>query len=364
MINVTRSMMPDFEKYEEKIRRLWETRWLTNNGDYLVELEKKLSERFDTQCVLVSNGTLALLIAIELFDFPKGAEIIVTPFTFAATAQAIIWQGYKPVFADIDPETFNISPGEIEKYITDKTVAIMPVHVFGNPCEVEEIEKIASEYGLKVIYDAAHCFDVFYEGKSIYKFGDVSIASFHATKVFHTIEGGAIFSDNAELIEKARRLRNFGFNQKVEIVDVGINAKMNEFQAAMGLLNLEIVDGEIQKRKNAFEKYQELLSGMPVAFQKLHPSMTKYNYIYMPVLFENEQLRDTAFNELKESGYNTRKYFYPSLNNVFSNDRYPNSENIASRILHLPLYGDLEYEHIENVCTIIKRILGGNENDQ
>jgi dTDP-4-amino-4,6-dideoxygalactose transaminase len=358
MINVTRSMMPDFEKYQEKIKKLWETRWLTNNGDYLVELERRLSERFDTQCVIVSNGTLALLIAIELFDFPKGSEIIVTPFTFAATVEAIIWQGYKPVFADIDPETFNISPEEIEKRITEKTVAIMPVHVFGNPCNVEEIQDIAEKHNLRVIYDAAHCFDVFYEGKSVYKFGDISVASFHATKVFHTIEGGAIFSDNSELIEKARRLRNFGFNQKVEIVDVGINAKMNEFQAAMGLLNLEIVDEEIEKRKRVFEKYRELL-GDVVDYQKLSERLTKYNYIYMPVLFADEKTRDNVFEELRVNGYNTRKYFYPSLNSIFSRQSCPNSESVSSRILHLPLYGDLEDEHIENVCNIIKRIVGG-----
>jgi len=358
MINVTRSMMPDFEKYQEKIKKLWETRWLTNNGDYLVELERRLSERFDTQCVIVSNGTLALLIAIELFDFPKGSEIIVTPFTFAATVEAIIWQGYKPIFADIDPETFNISPEEIEKHLTEKTVAIMPVHVFGNPCNVEKIQDIAEKHNLRVIYDAAHCFDVFYEGKSVYKFGDISVASFHATKVFHTIEGGAIFSDNSELIEKARRLRNFGFNQKVEIVDVGINAKMNEFQAAMGLLNLEIVDEEIEKRKSVFEKYRKLL-GDVVYYQKLSERLTKYNYIYMPVLFADEKTRDNVFEELKANGYNTRKYFYPSLNSIFSKQSCPNSESVSSRILHLPLYGDLEDEHIENVCSIIKRKSGG-----
>ncbi|MGC9772317.1 dTDP-4-amino-4,6-dideoxygalactose transaminase [Fervidobacterium changbaicum] len=358
MINVTRSVMPSLEKYEEKIEKLWETRWLTNNGSYLQELEQKLSERFGTNCVVVSNGTLALLIAVELFEFPKGSEIIVTPFTFAATVEAIIWQGYVPVFADIDPETFNISPSEIEEKITEKTVAVMPVHVFGNPCEVERIEEIAKKHNLKVIYDAAHCFDVYYKGNSIYKYGDVSIASFHATKVFHTIEGGAIMSDNSELIRKAKRLRNFGFDENINIVEAGINAKMNEFQAVMGLLNLEIVDEEIAKRKMVFEKYKHLLSEARVEFQKINPFTTKYNYIYMPVLFETEQVRDLVFEELKVAGYNTRKYFYPSLNKVFSNQSCPNSENIASRILHLPLYGDLEGEHVENVCNIIMKIAG------
>jgi len=357
MINVTRSMMPEFDKYVDKIKKLWETRWLTNNGDYLLELEKKLSERFNTNCVLVSNGTLALIIALELFDFPKGSEIIVTPFTFAATVEAIIWQGYKPVFADIDPETFNILPEEIEKKITDRTVAIMPVHVFGNPCAVEEVEKIAKSNNLKVIYDAAHCFDVFHKGQSVYKYGDVSVASFHATKVFHTIEGGAIFSEDPHLIEKARRLRNFGFNEQIEIVHPGINAKMNEFQAAMGLLNLEIVDEEIEKRKKNYEMYKELLEGTGVVFQKLNPGLTKYNYIYMPVLFKDTITRNRVYEELKANGYNPRKYFYPSLNKVFSNEGCPNSENVSSRILHLPLYGELETKHIETICQIIKDVI-------
>jgi len=357
MINVTRSMMPSINDYMKKLEKLWETRWLTNNGSYLQELEQRLSERFDVPCVVVSNGTLALLIALELFGFPKGSEIIVTPFTFTATVDAIVWQGYKPIFADIDAETFNISPQEIEKHVSNNTVAVMPVHVFGNPCEVEKIDEIAMRHDLKVIYDAAHCFDIFYKGRSIYKYGDVSVASFHATKVFHTVEGGAIFSDNPELIEKARKLRNFGFSTNMDIVEVGINAKMNEFQAAMGLLNLEIVDQEIEKRKKVFERYVELLDGSKIAFQKLNFHLTKYNYIYMPVLFEDEKTRDKAFEELKANGYNTRKYFYPSLNKVFSNVSCPVSEDISSRILHLPLYGDLEDEHVEKICEIVNKIV-------
>lgn len=358
MINVTRSIMPDFEKYSRMIAKLWDTRWLTNNGEYLIELEKKLEERFQAKCTIMSNGTLALMIALELFDFPKGSEIITTPFTFVATASSIIWQKYVPIFVDIDPEMFNIDVNKLEEKITEKTVAILPVHVFGNPCNVEEIEEISRKNNLKVIYDAAHCFDVFYKGKSIYSFGDVSIASFHATKVFHTIEGGAIFTTNEELAERARKLRNFGFNERVEIVDKGINAKMNEFQAAMGLLNLEIVDEEIKKREHNYNLYKKLLEGLPVKFQILNSNMTKYNYIYMPVLFENQHVRDNVFDVLKSNGINTRKYFYPSLNTVFSRSGTPISEKIAERILHLPLYGDLTEIEIRNICQIIKRLWG------
>ncbi|ACJ75329.1 sugar transaminase [Thermosipho africanus H17ap60334] len=359
MINVTRSIMPDFEKYTQMIEKLWETRWLTNNGEYLVKLEKALEERFNTKCAVVSNGTLALLIAIELFDFPKDSEIITTPFTFVATSSSIIWQKYKPVFVDINPETFNIDPNEIEKKITENTRAILAVHVFGNPCDIEKIEEIAKKHRLKIIYDAAHCFDVYYKGESIYKFGDVSIASFHATKVFHTIEGGAIFSDNDELIRKAKRLRNFGFNEEIEIEDKGINAKMNEFQAAMGLLNLEIVGKEIKKRKKIYESYKEKLKGL-VKFQKLSSNITKYNYIYMPVLFENQEQREKAYKKLKEEGYNTRKYFFPSLDTVFNQENQcKTSQEISKRILHLPLYGDLEEKHVEKICTTIEKVVRG-----
>lgn len=359
MINVTRSMMPEFDKYVQMIEKLWHTRWLTNNGEYLLKLEESLEKRFDTRCTIVSNGTLALLISIELFDFPPDSEIITTPFTFVATAGSILWQKYKPVFVDIDRETFNIDVRVIEKHITDKTKAILAVHVFGNPCEVEKIEEIARRFQLKIIYDAAHCFDVYYKGRSVYKYGDVSIASFHATKVFHTIEGGAIFSDNAELVERAKRLRNFGFDENLQIVDKGINAKMNEFQAVMGLLNLEIVDQEIEKRRRLYEIYKRELQGI-VEFQRLSEGITKYNYIYMPVVFSSGEIRDMVYEELKKRGYNTRKYFFPSLDTVFDKDnRCEVARDISQRILHLPLYGDLEEEHVETICSVIKACVRG-----
>lgn len=356
MINVTRSIMPPLERYTQGLEKLWESRWLTNNGEYLVTLEEKLSKRFDTGCVIVSNGTLALLIAIELFDFPIGSEIITTPFTFVATVSSIIWQKYKPVFVDVNPETFNIDESKIQEKITDRTVAILGVHVFGNPCEVEEIDRIARQHNLKIIYDAAHCFDVYYKGNSLYSYGDVSIASFHATKVFHTIEGGAIFTKDQNLLSKARRLRNFGFNEKIEIVEKGINAKMNEFQALMGILNLEIVDEEIEKRKSNYELYQLLLDGK-VKFQKMNEKITKYNYIYMPVLFKNSKEREEVYSELLRNGYNTRKYFSPSLDLIFSSEETPISRELSQRILHLPLYGDLEKEDIEHIAKIVRNIV-------
>lgn len=356
MINVTRSIMPDFEKYIEKIKKLWETRWLTNNGEYLVELEKKLEQRFQTRCIIVSNGTLAMLIALELFDFPAESEVITTPFTFIATSSSIIWQKLKPVFVDIEPDTFNIDPLKIEEKINKRTVAILGVHVFGNPCNIEQIEEIARKNKLRVIYDASHCFDVYYKGESVYSFGDVSTASFHATKVFHTVEGGAIFTNNSEFVERAKRLRNFGFNEKIDIVDKGINAKMNEFQAVMGLLNLEIIDEEIKKREQKYNLYMKYLKGFP-KFQKMNPYLTKYNYIYMPVIFDSEFVRDKVFDILKLNGVNTRKYFYPSLNTIFSQEKLPISEEISKKILHLPLYGELEESNIEKICHVIRKVL-------
>lgn len=360
MINVTRSIMPEFGKYSQFSKKLWDTRWLTNNGEYVLELEKKLSERYGIECMTVGNGTMGLMIALELFDFPMNSEIITTSFTFVATISSILWQKYKPVFVDIEEDTFNINPKEIEKKVNERTVAILPVHVFGNPCNVSEIEQIAKKYNLKVIYDAAHCFDVYYDGKPLYAFGDVSVASFHATKVFHTIEGGAIFTRDKEIAEKARKLRNFGFNDNTEIVDVGINAKMNEFQAVMGILNLEIVENEILERKKRYEIYLNELKNLPINFQRLNDKINKYNYIYMPVLFDSLQKRDMVYENLKMNGYNTRKYFYPALNTIFSEEKLPVAEDVANRILHLPLYGELEIEEIRNICKIIRETIEKN----
>ena len=335
--------MPDFKDYAEKIRELWDSRWLTNNGKNLLELEDKLKKYLKVENIaLVSSGTIALQIALEAFNFEVGSEIITTPFSFVSTTSSIVWQKFTPIFVDIDEKTWNIDPKKIEEKISKKTRAILPTHVFGNPVDIEQIEKIAKKYDLKVIYDAAHCFGVEYKGKSVFKFGDISIASFHATKVFHTIEGGSLFARNNHLIGKIKRLGNFGFGEDHEdVINEGINAKMNEFQAIMGLLNLKKVDFWIEQRKKITEIYDAELEGK-VEKQQINPYLTKYNYIYYPVLFENKRERDYVFNKLKENGVNTRKYFYPLINKFSVYKKYkgttPIAQKVSNRILHLPLY--------------------------
>ena len=248
LVNVTKPSLPPFEKYEQYLRKIWSTRWLTNNGEFVQQLEKKMADYLQTEHLLaVSNGTSALQLALKALDL-KG-EVITTPFTFVATTNVILWEGLTPVFADIDPTTFNIDPGEVEDKITRKTSAILAVHVYGNPCYVEELEEIASEYGLKLIFDAAHAFGVQYENQSVLNFGDVSTLSFHATKILHTIEGGAIVTKEDQLCRKLNLLRNHGIGSEEELVTPGLNAKMNEFSAAMGLCNLQEIDERIRVDK-------------------------------------------------------------------------------------------------------------------
>ena len=256
MINVTKSDLPSLEKYTEYLEKIWSTRWLTNNGEFVQLLEKRLEEYLKVKnLILVINGTLALQLALKALDI-KG-EIITTPFTFSATTNVILWEGFTPIFADIDAETFNINPKDIERQITDKTSAILAVHVYGNPCHVEELQKIADKYDLKLIYDAAHAFGVEYKNQSVLNYGVLSTLSFHATKLFHTIEGGAITSNDGKIIEKLELLRNFGITSEEEVVLPGINAKMNEFQAIMGLCNLENIDEKIHHRKIIYDYYKE-----------------------------------------------------------------------------------------------------------
>jgi len=361
-INVTRSMLPEFENYVDGLRRLWTSRWLTNNGTYVQELEKRLADYLGVPyVVVVSNGTLALMIALSLFDFKPGDEIITTPFTFIATTSSIVWQHLIPVFADIDSGSFNISPPNIEDKITYRTKAIMPVHVFGNPADVEAIEKIAKKYNLKVIYDAAHAFGVKYKGKSILNWGDVSVLSFHATKVFHTIEGGALVLKDKNLYEKAKAIRDFGFYPDKEHAPwVGMNAKLNEFQALMGLLNLDIVDKEIERRKTRYGRYKANLQGI-VEFQKLNENLDRYNYIYFPVLLPSNEKREKLYTVLAEQGINTRRYFYPLTYEFEAYQKYasltPNAYDISRRILHLPLYGELDVEIIDGICEMVRRVV-------
>ncbi len=354
--------MPDYSRYCETIQGLWETRHLTDNGKHVIDLEEQLKEYLRVSYLsLLANGTLAIQIALSLFDFEIGSHILTTPFSYIATSSALLWEKCIPVFVDIDAESYNLSISDLAKKITKKTKAILAVHSFGCPCEVEKIDALAKEYGLKVIYDAAHAFAIEYKGKSILNFGDASTLSFQATKVFHTVEGGAIIVNNRDKLSKANQLKYFGYKKdKSDVVTMGTNAKMNEFQAIMGLLNLELVDEWILKRKALYELYWEELKDY-TTFQKLNENITRYNYIYMPVLFGSHELREKVYERLVENQINPRKYFYPIINKFsyyqgFNQDT-PVALDISARILHLPLYPDLQREKVLEICSIIKKAI-------
>jgi dTDP-4-amino-4,6-dideoxygalactose transaminase len=365
MITVTKSDLPPLEKYMDYLRKIWATRWLTNDGEFVQLLRKRLEEYLKVKnLVLMSNGTLALQITLKALDL-KG-EVITTPFTFVATTNVILWEGLTPVFADINPETFNLNPEEVEKKITKRTSAILAVHVYGNPCYVEELQEIAKKYNLKLIYDAAHAFGVEYKNQSVLNYGDASILSFHATKVFNTIEGGAIVARDEKITEKLKLLRNHGIKSEEEIVLPGINAKMNEFQAVMGLCNLEEIDAKIQLRKKIYEYYKEKLSKTKkIKFQKMMAS--KYNYIYMPVCFKIAKKRDQIYSELLKNGIKARKYFHPlTINsnyfkekgvNLIEKYNLKNASGVADRILCLPLYPDLGTSSVDNIISIVTHLL-------
>ncbi len=351
-IYVTQPDLPDFNEYIEYLKEIWENKWLTNNGALLQQFEEKLSEYLGVQyLILVSNGTLALQIAEKTLNLKN--EVITTPFTFVATTSSFVWEGCTPVFADINKETFVIDEDEIEKKITDKTTAIVPVHVFGNPCNVEKIGQIAEKNNLKVIYDAAHAFGVKYKGTSILNYGDASILSFHATKLFHTIEGGAIVFKNESDYLKAKALINFGY-ENGEIKHLGINAKMNEFQAAMGLCMLKNVEKTLERRKEIFTAYYKELKNI-LTFQKFDENA--YNYSYVPVIFQDEKQLLKVQKALNDKKIYPRRYFYPSLNILptYKSETMPVSENISSRILCLPTYSELKDKDLEQIINIIKK---------
>ena len=365
MINVTKSDLPKIERYTEYLEKIWSSRWLTNNGEFVQLLEKRLEEYLKIKnLVLVTNGTLALQLALKVLDI-KG-EVITTPFTFAATTNVILWEGLTPVFADINPETFNIDPKDVERKITDKTSAILAVHVYGNSCYVDELQEIADKYSLKLIYDAAHTFGVEYKNQSVLNYGDISTLSFHATKLFHTIEGGAIIANDGKIIEKLKLLRNHGITSEGKVVLPGINAKMNEFQAIMGLCRLEDIDEKIHHRKIIYDYYKEKLSGITdIIFQKIITS--KYNYGYMPVCFENIEIRDKIYSELIKNGIKPRKYFYPLTSDfdyfkekdidIVKKNELKIANYVSDRILCLPLYPDLEIEIVDKIIHIIKKVI-------
>ncbi|MAZ72138.1 MAG: aminotransferase DegT [Flavobacteriaceae bacterium] len=356
MIQVTKTFLPPQEEYNAQLKRAWDAGWITNRGSLVQELEEKLKTYLKvSHMVAMTNGTLPLQIAIKALGLT--GEIITTPFSYVATTSSIVWEGCTPVFVDIHPEHLTIDESKIKAAITDKTSAILATHVFGNPCAIEEIESIAKKHNLKVIYDAAHSFGVQYKGKSIFEYGDVSTCSFHATKLFHTGEGGALFC-NEELREKMFSHHNFGHKGKVDFQGIGINAKMSELQAAMGLSVLPYMDEILSKRIKVIKHYETLLSVATVTFMQVREGAV-WNYSYFPVLLPSEKITIAIQKTLGKKEIYSRRYFYPSLNTLpyVAKCEVPISEDISKRILCLPLYPDLPTSVIAEVSkTIINGI--------
>lgn len=360
-IQVTQSSMPSFEVYVEEIRSLWDSRWLTNMGSKHQQLQAKLSEYLKVKNLeLFSNGHMAIELSLQALGIT--GEVITTPFTFASTTQAIVRNGLTPVFCDINPVDFTIDTQKIESLITEKTSAIVPVHVYGNVCNVDEIDRIARKYGLKVLYDAAHAFGVTYKGRGIGSYGDVSCFSFHATKVFHTIEGGGACFHDKELAKKASYLRNFGISSSESVDEIGSNAKMNEFCAAMGLCNLKEINNEIAKRKQVVERYRERLSGVRGIYLNVMQSDVISNYAYFPVVFDEKLFgsnRNDVMEYLFKHGVGARKYFYPLTNHFecyagkYNLYHTPIALEVSQRVLTLPLYSELEITDVDRICELI-----------
>lgn len=359
-IFVTKALLPSYEAYCEMLRDIWDSHWLTNNGKYHKELTERLEEYLEVPYLtLLCNGHMSLELAIQALGL-RG-EVITTPFTFASTTHAIARSGLTPVFCDINYRDYTIDVTQIEKMITEKTTAILPVHVYGSVCDVEAIEEIAKKHGLKVLYDAAHAFGVSYKGKGVGMYGDASVFSFHATKVFNTIEGGAVVTKNKEMAEKLRYLRNFGIQSEEEIAYIGANAKMNEFQAAMGLCNLQQINSAIRARGQVIRHYRERLYGQKGIVLLQQQKEASSNYAYMPVLFTEEfgADRDEIYSRLKEEGIYSRKYFYPLLNTlecykgVARSGETPVAEYVSRHILTLPVDPSLTEEQIDRICEQI-----------
>ena len=361
LIQVTQSSMPDINEYIEEIKDLWESKWLTNMGAKHKTLETQLLEYLKIPNItLYTNGHLALEGVIAALGLT--GEVITTPFTFASTTHAIVRNGLIPVFCDINPDDYTIDVDKIEGLITEKTSAIIPVHVYGNVCDVEAIDRIAKKHNLKVIYDAAHTFGVEVNGKGIGSYGDASMFSFHATKVFNTIEGGAITYNDSSIKKILNDLKNFGITGPESVEYIGGNAKMNEFQAAMGICNLRHVDGEIEKRKAVVDRYVSNLENIEGIKLSKVQDRVKPNYAYFPVVFDGyKKTRDEIFEELKTQDIIARKYFYPLINDFdcykdkYSSDDTPVAKYIADRVLTLPLYADLDFKTVDRICEIIKR---------
>mgnify|MGYP001308084103 CR=1 FL=1 len=353
MIPVTKTFLPPLDEYINYLQKIWESNQLTNNGPLVQELEGKLKEYLGVKHLFfVSNGTIALQIAIKALDLKE--EIITTPFSYVATTSSIVWEGCQPVFVDIDPNTLCINPDLIEQAITPKTTAILATHVYGIPCNVDRIKEIAEKHNLKVIYDAAHTFGVKYKDKSLVSYGDISTLSFHATKLFHTVEGGAIITQDDEVAHRIGYMRNFGHKGQEDFWGLGINGKNSEFHAAMGLCNLKYLPENIFKRKTNSLYYDQLLHLIPVKRPKL-PKSTEYNYAYYPIIFSNEEVLIQTKIEMNTFEIYPRRYFYPSLSNLpylFDNNPLI-AQEIAKTILCLPIYSDLEKEIVKKIVDII-----------
>ncbi|OOV29266.1 aminotransferase DegT [Flavobacterium sp. LM5] len=357
MIPVTKPFLPPQEVYAKYLTGIWQRNWLTNMGPLANELEMRLKEHLKVEHLLfVTNGTVALQMAIKALDL-KG-EIITTPFSFIATTSSIVWEGCQPVFVDINEKSLNIDVTKIEAAITDKTSAILSTHVYGNPCDVIEIERIAKKHNLKVIYDGAHAFGVEVNGKSIFEYGDISTCSLHATKLYHSVEGGLVFSNNATLLKKLAYIRNFGFNGPEAFAELGINGKNSEFHAAMGLANLNYIKEIDQKRKELSLRYDEKLKTLKARRPIWHIN-SENNFSYYPIVFESEELMLKCMEYLKANEIFSRRYFYPSLANTLPYLQPLNFEitdKVARCVLCLPLYVDLSIEEVDLICRLLLRI--------
>ena len=353
MINVTKTFFPPIEDYQNQLETVWKNQWMTNRGALVLELEEKLKEYLSvSNIIIMTNGTIPIQIALKLLG--EGGEIITTSFSYVATTAAIIWENCTPVFVDINPDYFTIDETQIEAAITPKTKAILATHVFGNPCNINAIETIAKKHNLKVIYDAAHAFGVTYNGKSIFDYGDVSTCSFHATKLFHTGEGGALFCNDVDLRHKMFYSHNFGHNGPIDFFGLGINGKISELQAAMGLAVFPYMSSILEGRKEVVNHYDSNLNFKKLQKLKIREN-TQWNYSYYPVIFESEVVLLQVQKVLNEQQIFPRRYFYPSLNTIpFVNEKsMPISESAASRVMCLPLYMCLEQEKVDLICKLI-----------
>jgi dTDP-4-amino-4,6-dideoxygalactose transaminase len=357
MINVTKTFLPPKKEYQIIIDQAWDEHWLTNRGVLVKQLENNIEQYLKSPSLIaMTNGTIPLLIGLNALECT--GDIITTPFSYIASTSSILWQGCNPIFVDVDSEYWTIDESKIESAITPKTTAILATHVFGNPCNVNAIQNIANKYDLKVIYDGSHCFGVNYLGESLFNYGDISTCSFHATKIFHTGEGGALFCSNEAILKKAFLMHNFGHDGPGKFSEVGINGKMSEIQAGMGLAVLPYLNNIILERKRIANRYYRKLRGVPLQFMKLRPN-TSWNYSYFPILFENEITLEKTMKELNRNEINTRRYFFPSLNKIpqVNSTDMPVSEDLSLRILCLPIYPDLALTDVDRICKIISDII-------